>query len=66
MTGPTQYGFAWGPVEVTRVAHIEDRGYVIEVRTDHRSMQVIVSEKGRKITAFPSLPVSDPRSGGER
>lgn len=45
MTYP--YGFEWGPMTVTRICHIEGRGYVLEVKTDHRSVQIYVSEKGR-------------------
>ncbi len=51
---PRLYGFGWGPFDVTRLAHIEDRGYVIEVRTDYQTMQIRISENGRKITAHPA------------
>ncbi len=50
----TKYGFQWGPVVVERVAHIEGRGYVVSVRSsddyDGPEVQVIVSDKGRKMT----------------
>lgn len=46
------YGFRWGPFDVERLAHIEGRGYVICIRTDHGSMQISVSEKGRVIRAY--------------
>ena len=45
----SEFGFDWGPMSVTRMAHIEERGYVVGVRTDHDSIQVFVSQKGRKI-----------------
>ena len=48
-----RYGFPWGPLTVTRLAHVEGRGYSLEIRTEHQSMQVYVSEKGRKIQAYP-------------
>lgn len=55
--GITQYGFDWGPMSVERVAHIEGRGYVVSIRGPKEysgpEVQVLVSEKGRCITAFP-------------
>ena len=48
----TRYGFQWGPLIVTRMAHITRRGYVLSVETPHQSMQVYVTEKGRKIKAM--------------
>jgi hypothetical protein len=45
------YGFLWGPMKVTRMAHIEGRGYSLEISTDHVRMQVYISEKGRVISA---------------
>lgn len=50
---PTRYGFEWGPLAVERLAHIEDRGYVIGIKTEHQTIQIYVSEKGRKIKAYP-------------
>jgi hypothetical protein len=54
---PTQYGFAWGPMRVERMAHIEGRGYVVSVHGpkgyNGPQVQVFVSEKGRTIRAFP-------------
>ena len=47
------YGFEWGPMEVTRMAHIEGRGYVLEIRTAHRSMQVHITEAGYRIKPMP-------------
>jgi hypothetical protein len=48
-----KYGFRWGPLTVTRLAHIDGRGYVIEVATDHQVMQVHITEKGNKINPYP-------------
>jgi hypothetical protein len=48
-----KYGFRWGPMIVTRIAHIDGRGYVIEVATDHKAMQILVTEKGYKIVPYP-------------
>jgi hypothetical protein len=54
MSGHTTYGFVWGPMEVQRVAHIEGRGYCVEVKgSGGQSVQVLVSEKGRRVTAYP-------------
>lgn len=55
MTGSEawRYGFPWGPMIVTRATHVPGRGYVLEIKTEHQSMQVYVSEKGRKIEAMP-------------
>jgi hypothetical protein len=50
----TQYGFEWGPLCVERVAHIEGRGYVVEIRprgSHKKAVQVYVSEKGRSVSA---------------
>lgn len=51
------FGFAWGPVVVERIAHIEGRGYCISVRGSDRydgpEIQVLVSEKGKAVTAYP-------------
>lgn len=52
-----KYGFDWGPMTVERMAHIEGRGYVVSIRGpkghDGPEVQVLVSEKGRAITAYP-------------
>ena len=48
----TRYGFQWGPMIVTRMAHITRRGYVLSIETPHQSMQVYVTEKGRKVQAY--------------
>jgi len=50
------YGFDWGPMKVTRLAHVEGRGYALEVTTDYARVQLYVTEKGRKIEAFPLEP----------
>ena len=47
-----EYGFVWGPAEVTRLARFEGRGRVIGVATEHRQLQVAVSEGGRKIRVW--------------
>lgn len=45
----TKYGFCWGPMIVTRLAHVNGRGYSLSIETPHAEMQVYVTEKGRKI-----------------
>ena len=47
--GMTMYGFQWGPIEVTRMAHIDGRGRVIGIDTPHHRCQLYVSEAGRSI-----------------
>jgi len=44
------YGFRWGPMDVTRAAHLEGRGYVVHITTDHLQVEVYVSEQGRRYT----------------
>jgi hypothetical protein len=58
-----RYGFEWGPMRVTRMAHIEGRGYCIEIATEHARLQVLVSEKGRKITTYPIRSASEHGTG---
>jgi len=44
------YGFRWGPLSVVRLAHVEGRGYVLSVQTEHHpGVEVRVSEKGHVI-----------------
>ena len=49
----TRYGFTWGPMIVTRLCHVEGRGYSLEIVTPYQSMHVYVTEKGRKIEPMP-------------
>ena len=49
-----RFGFEWGPMRVVRCAHIEGRGRVIVIATDHAELEVFVSEKGHKIKAVAS------------
>ena len=51
-----RYGFPWGPMTVSRLCHIEGRGYVLEIKTDHAALQVYITEKGHKIQTFPQPP----------
>ena len=50
--GWTPYGFDWGPMTVTRMAHIEGRGYALGIVVGRRRFQVWVSEKGRSVRFF--------------
>jgi hypothetical protein len=52
MDTPWRYGFEWGPMVVERTAHIEGRGYVLTIKTEHKRMQVHVTEAGRKIKPY--------------
>jgi hypothetical protein len=47
----TEFGFEWGPMKVERLTHIEGRGYVVSVKTEHMEVQVYVSEQGRNVIA---------------
>ena len=47
-----QFGFKWGPMWVTRIARLGTRGRVLQVRTDHRKIEVFVSDKGRSIRVW--------------
>ena len=46
----TQYGFEWGPVEVSRVAADEQLGVVVEIRTEYQAVTVRATPKGRRMT----------------
>lgn len=55
----TQYGFTWGPLEVTRMARFKtgtDReSYVVRIRTDAgKALDVYVSRTGRSLRVFDS------------
>lgn len=54
----TKFGFEWGPMKVERLAHIEGRGYVVAVTTEHMTVQVYVSEKGRNVVAYEPREVA--------
>ena len=59
-----RYGFRWGPLVVTRMAHIPERGYSLEVKTDHQGMFIFVSEKGRVIRPYPLFRPRERRTTG--
>jgi hypothetical protein len=53
----TQYGFIWGPLEVTRMAHFrmgeKSEAYCVRVRTEAgKSIDVYVSRTGRSLRVF--------------
>lgn len=50
--GDTDYGFQWGPMEVTRITYLVGRGRVLKIRTEHQELEVFVSEKGRNIRVY--------------
>ena len=45
----TDFGFTWGPAEITRLTYIPGRGRVLSIRTAHAEAQVLISEKGRRL-----------------
>ncbi|HET7407350.1 MAG TPA: hypothetical protein VFJ21_09500 [Mycobacteriales bacterium] len=47
----TDYGFTWGPIEVSRI--FEHKGQrVLQVVTDHRRVEVYVSPQGRSVRVY--------------
>lgn len=46
------FGFRWGPMHVERTAHVEGRGYILTVKTDHARIEVHVTQAGRKINVI--------------
>jgi hypothetical protein len=62
-TGP--YGFAWGPMSVTRVA--EHKGtVVVDITTDTgKSISVYVSPTGRSVRVFGDGAEWKPTSSGD-
>lgn len=50
--GLTDFGFKWGPAEVTRMIAVDGRGRVIGVRAPGGRLQIYVSEKGRRIRVW--------------
>ena len=55
MTELTQYGFKFGPFEVTRLCS-DDRFHTILVKTEHHEVQISASPKGRKLYVAPGSP----------
>jgi hypothetical protein len=54
MTGDavTDYGFAWGPVEVTRAALLPEDRRIITIKTPYVDLDVYVSATGRSVRIF--------------
>ena len=51
MSGMTDYGFKWGPLEVMRL--FEHRGRrVLRVSTDHHKVEIYVSPGGRSVRVY--------------
>jgi hypothetical protein len=55
----TNYGFKWGPMEVTRACS-DDRYHTILLKTDHREVQIHVSPTGRSVRVYQHKRVSPP------
>lgn len=60
----SRFGFKWGPMVVSRAARIEGRGFCVEVATEHARMQILVSERGRRITSYPIRNAGERGGGG--
>lgn len=50
--GYTEFGFTWGPAEVTRCCELPGDRRVIQVRTDHKTLDIYVSATGRSVRVF--------------
>lgn len=47
------YGFAWGPMNVTRMATMPGGAHVLRVETDAgKHIDIYVSKKGHSVRAF--------------
>jgi len=51
----TKFGFTWGPIRVTRVSHVEGRGYVVSITADGTELEVYISPKGRSVRVFDKV-----------
>lgn len=51
MDSETQYGFTWGPAEVTRMATFRETR-VLGIRTGRHKVAVYVSPTGRSVRVF--------------
>lgn len=62
----TQFGFAYGPVGIVRMAYLKDRGYFLLIITPYVKGELHISPTGRKIHFYPigkSLPSEWEESG---
>lgn len=46
------FGFKWGPAHIHRICHIEGKGRLLSVKTEHGCIEVWISEKGKSLRAF--------------
>lgn len=54
----TPHGFTYGPLEITRLAHDDRLGYVVEVRCGNEHVMVRCSPQGRRLSATISQNVN--------
>lgn len=52
MAGLTDYGFRWGPMEVTRIAIVDTERRILEVKTATTKVNIYVSAQGRSVRVF--------------
>ena len=45
----TQYGFEWGPVTVTRLLSDSKGGYLLQISTPSRVMEIRATPHGKKL-----------------
>ena len=48
----TEYGFTWGPIEVTRLASVPKWGVCLAVETEKHKLNIYVSPKGRSVRVY--------------
>lgn len=50
--GYTEFGFRWGPADVTRCCTLPGDRRVIQIKTAYRTIDVYVSATGRSVRVF--------------
>jgi hypothetical protein len=50
--GYTEFGFRWGPADVTRCCTLPGGRRVIQIKTAYRDFDVYVSATGRSVRVF--------------
>jgi hypothetical protein len=50
--GYTEFGFNWGPAEVTRCCELPDGRRVVQVKTPHKTLDIYISATGRSVRVF--------------
>lgn len=48
----TDYGFTFGPAEVSRMVYVPRRGRVLEVKTPRHTLHIYITPKGHKVRVY--------------